>query len=118
MTIKRKNLFQEGRKLKRFILYLNVIERTSGKLLGYTGNIHRQGLMLVSKYEVPLIVDIPVLVQVPGEEGIKSEIPLVINGIWNQINRNPHFYNTGCLVVNPSSEVIDAINELAKEMTP
>jgi hypothetical protein len=118
MTIKRKNLFQEMRKLKRFILYLNIIERTSGKLLGYTGNIHHQGLMLVSKHEIPLIIDIPVLVQVPGEEGIKSEIPLIINGIWNQMNMNPHFYNTGCQIVDPSSEVIDAIDELAKEMLP
>ncbi len=117
MTIKRKNLFQEVRKLKRFILYLNVIEQATGKLLGYTGNIHHQGLMLVSKHEIPLITDIPVLVQIPGEEGIESEIPLIINGIWNQLNRNPHFYNTGCQVVDPSSEVIDAINELAKEMS-
>lgn len=47
--------------------------------------------MLVSKYEIPLIMDISILVQVPGQEGIKNEIPLVINGIWNQLNMNPFF---------------------------
>jgi hypothetical protein len=117
MTIKRKKLFDEMRKLKRFILYLNVIEQSSGKLLGYTGNIHNKGLLLVSKHEIPLIVDIPVLVQIPGEDGVKTEIPLIINGIWNQLNRNPHFYNTGCQLVDPSAEVIDAINEITKEMS-
>lgn len=108
---------EEKRKLKRFILYFNVIEQTSGRLLGYSGDIHQKGLMLVSKYEIPLIMDIPVLVQVPGEVGVKSEIPLVINGIWNQLNMNPHFYNTGCRIVDPSQGVIDAINELVKEFS-
>ena len=117
MIVKRNSLLEDKRKLKRFILYLNVIEKTSGKLLGYTGDINQHGLMLVSKYEIPLIMDIPILVQVPGEEGVKSEISLVINGIWNQVNMNPHFYNTGCRIVEPSPKVTEAIKQLIDDLT-
>ncbi len=105
---------EERREYKRLIRYLNVIEQTTGKLIGRIGDIHNTGLLLVSELEIPLLMDIHVWLEVPGEEGIKNRVPLVINGTWNQMNRNPVFYNTGCWIVNPQPDAISAIENSLK----
>ncbi len=115
---KREHKDEERRKHKRLIRYLNIIEESTGKLLGYTGDIHYSGLLLVSRSEIPLQVDIPVWIEVPGETGIKDRVPLIINGVWTQMNINPVFYNTGCWLVDPSPNDIGKIEKLIKELAP
>ena len=110
------NTLEEKRELKRLIRYLNVIDQASGELIGYTGNIHYNGLMLITKSEIALHEEIAVLVEVPGDEGVKTKIPLVIKGIWNQMNINPVFYNTGCRVVKPSQEAMREIDKLIEDL--
>jgi truncated hemoglobin YjbI len=107
---------EERRQHKRLIRYLNVIEESTGKLLGYTGDIHYSGLLLVSRSEIPLQVDIPVWIEVPGDAGIKERVPLVINGVWTQMNINPVFYNTGCWIVGPSPNDISKLEKLIEEL--
>jgi hypothetical protein len=109
---------EERREYKRLIRYLNVIEQTTGKLIGRIGDIHNTGLLLVSEHEIPLLMDISIWLEVPGEKEIKNRVPLVINGTWNQMNRNPDFYNTGCWIVNPPLDAINAIEKLIEELTP
>ena len=109
---------EERREHKRSIHYLNVIEQTTGKLIGRTGDIHHTGLSLVSELEIPLLMDVYVWLEVPGEKEIKNRVPLVINGTWNQMNRNPVFYNTGCWIVNPPRDAISAIEKLIEDLAP
>ncbi len=66
--------------------------------------------MLISKVEIPLLKDLSISLEVPRYE--ESKIQLVINGIWNQKNTEPDFFNTGCQIIEPSPEVISAINNL------
>lgn len=108
---------EEKRIIKRSARYLNVIEQTSGDLIGHVGDIHYSGLMLVSKFGIPLLMDISVWVEVPGDRGIKSRVPLIINDIWNQKNTKPVFYHTGCRIVDPSHQTIRDIDELIGELT-
>ncbi len=105
---------EERREDKRLISYLNVIEQTTGKLIGRVGDIHDTGLLLVSELEIPLLMDIHVWLEVPGEKGIKNRVPLVIKGTWNQMNRKPVFYNTGCWIVNPQLDATSAIENLLR----
>jgi hypothetical protein len=109
---------EEKRKEKRLVRYLNVIEQTTGKLLGHTGDIHYTGLLLVSTQEIPLLMDIPVWLEIPGEGEIKNRVSLSINGIWSQKNINPDFYNTGCWIVNPPLDAVNAIEKLIEELAP
>ena len=97
---------EERRKLGRSLCYLDIIDPATGKLLGNANDINHGGLMLISKDEIPLQTDIPVCVDIPNND---VRIQLVINGVWNQINRNPDFYNTGCRIVSASTESINAI---------
>ncbi len=117
MAITDMEKLKEKRKIIRSIHYINVIEQTTGKLIGHTGDIHYSGMLLVSTLEIPLLVDIPVWLEIPGDEGFENRVPLVISGIWNQMNISPVFYNTGCWIINPSHKVISAIEKLIKELS-
>ncbi len=103
---------KEKRNLKRIHRNLDVIEQTSGDLIGYTGNIHYEGLMLTSRFRPALFLDIPIWINIPKN---KDKIPLVINGIWSQVNKNSGEYGTGCRLSEPSPEAICKIKELGSE---
>jgi hypothetical protein len=104
----------EKRRLKRSLCYLDVIEQTSGNFMGTATNIHHEGMMLVSMFQPALFLDVPIWVEDPN---IKDKIPLVINGIWSQMNMHPVSYYTGCRIVDPSPEAICEINGLIEEIT-
>ena len=38
----------EKRKLERFNIYLDVIEQSTDNFIGITGNIHHEGMLLIS----------------------------------------------------------------------
>lgn len=103
---------EDKRKLKRFSHKLNVTEQTSGNLIGFTGDIHQDGLMLVTKFQTALFLNIPVWVDVPVVDGTKNKIPLVIEGVWTQKGINSDLYNTGCQLVAPTPEALSEITEL------
>ena len=100
------------RKIKRSLRYLNVKEPATGKLISHTGDVHNEGLMLVGESGIMLHMDTPILLEVPGEEGIKTRIPLIINGIWAQVDEDPVLNKTGCRIVNPSPTAVCKIKEL------
>jgi len=103
----------EKRKLERFNIYLDVIEQSTDNFIGITGNIHHEGMLLISLLEFALFKDIPILLETSGAEGIECKIPLVINGIWNQKKINP--VHTRCRIVEPSPEAIHEIDKLIEE---
>ena len=103
---------EERRKLKRSIRYLNVKEPATGKLISHTGDVHYEGLMLVSESRIASRMNIPILLEVPGESGIKYRIPLIINGIWAQMDKDPILYKTGCKIVNPPPVSLCKIKEV------
>ena len=100
---------QEKRKLKRSLCYLKAMEHETGDLIGHVGDIHHEGLNLVTKREVPLSSDLSIMVEEPESD---QRISLVIKGVWNQRHDEPVHFRTGCQIINPSQETIDAINKL------
>jgi hypothetical protein len=103
---------EKRRKPERFNLNLDVIEQTTDNYIGSTGNIHHEGLMLISKVELALSLDIPIWLEMLGDKGIESKIPLFINGVWNKKTMYHGIYHTGCRIVEPSPEDIHEIDEL------
>ena len=101
---------EDKRKHERRLCYLDAYEQVTGYLIGSASNMHQEGLMLISKVEIPLLKDLSISLEVPGHE--ESKIQLVINGIWNQKNTEPVFFNTGCQIIEPTQEVLSAINNL------
>jgi hypothetical protein len=101
---------EDKRNLERRLCYLDAYEQATGDLIGSASNLHQEGLMLISKAEIPLIKDLSISLEIPGYEESKTQ--LVINGVWNRKNMEPDFFNTGCQIIKPTPEVISAINNL------
>jgi hypothetical protein len=104
---------EEKRKFERTLCYLKAIKDDTGEHIGHVGDIHHEGLNLVSKDEIPLNDDLSICLETLEEE---VKIPLVVKGVWNQMHEEPKHYKTGCQVINPSSEAIDAIYNLVEAL--
>ena len=104
---------KKNRKLERSLCYLKAIKDDTGEHIGHVGDIHHEGLNLISEDEIPLHDDVSICVETLEEE---VKIPLVIRGVWTQMNEEPNHYSTGCQIINPSSETVEAIYELIEAL--
>jgi hypothetical protein len=104
---------EEKRKFERSLCYLKAIKEETGEHIGHVGDIHHGGLNIISEDELPLHDDLSICVETPREE---VRISLVIKGVWNQTNDEPEHYRTGCQIINPSSEIVDAIYKLIEAL--
>ena len=104
---------EERRIHARTLCYLDVIDPMTGRLLGSANNINHGGLLLISKTEIPLESEMQVLIQFPNNP-LKTR--LVITGLWNQCNREPDFYYTGCRIVDASEEDMNLIISMNETM--
>ncbi len=100
---------EERRKQKRSLCIIDVFDQTTGEIIGNAVDIHHEGLNLISKDKMPLLSDLSIYLEDPVNE---ITIPLIIKGVWNQVNKDPVYYNTGCQIVDPSPEIICSINDL------
>jgi hypothetical protein len=104
---------EDKRRHQRSLCYLKAIDGETGKHIGHVGDIHHEGLNLISEVEMPLQNDLSISVETLGEE---IKISLVIKGVWNQMNDEPTHYKTGCQIIDPSPETIDGIHKLIKAL--
>jgi hypothetical protein len=102
-------MFEDKRKLERSLCYLKAIKEETGEHLGHVGDIHHQGLNLISKDEISLHDDLIICIETIEEE---VRISLTVKGVWNMNYEEPEYYKTGCQIINPSSESVDAIYKI------
>lgn len=102
---------EEKRKRERSFCYLKAIKEETGEHIGHVGDIHHEGLNLISGNEIPLHDDITIRVETLEEE---VKISLTIKGIWKKVYEEPKYYKTGCQVISPPSEAIDAIYKIVE----
>ncbi len=86
---------ENRRKLDRMLCYLDVFDQATGDLIGNANDIHHEGLNLITKEEFPLLNDLSIWVEDPRDN---VRIPLVVEGVWNQMENDPVYYSTGCKV--------------------
>ena len=100
------------RKLERALCYLNAFDQASGILIGHVDDIHHEGLNLTSKIEIELFKEFPIWAEIPIYENIISRFPLVIKGVWNKEHTSPDHFRTGCRIIEPGPEAINAIDKI------
>jgi len=109
-------LIIEKRKLHRFILNVKILDRETGEHLGYSANMHTEGLLITSSEPIPVqqLLKIKLVhMQFDDEE---VEIPLDVMGLWSGPGHHPDYYQTGCRIINPGPEQIKAITAVIKEL--
>jgi hypothetical protein len=99
---------EDRRELERMLCYIDVFDQASGDLIGSANDIHQAGLNLITKEELPLLNDLSIWIEYPGDN---VRIPLVIEGVWNQMQKHPVYYSTGCKVQISASMNNHILNE-------
>lgn len=104
----------ENRKNKRHRVRLKVIDQQTGELLGYAEDLHIEGMRLTSKKSFPANTEI-IFWLVKDEETVK--IPLTAFRVWSSFyDTVPVFYYSGFHFVNPTSESLDSIQDIIREL--
>jgi hypothetical protein len=102
---------EDKRKLERSLCYLKAIKEETGEHLGHVGDIHQEGLNLISEDEISLHDDLIICIETIEEE---VRISLTVKGVWKKRYEEPEYYKTGCQIINPSSESVDAIYKIVE----
>ena len=113
-------VLQENRKLTRceLIYYLKVTDRENGLELGRIGDIHTEGMLLLTPELLPeqavydLLLELP---KVMAEEEGYSEVPVQAQVVWSK--PGPKLGNhceNGTRFLNPSTQARKIINRLTE----
>jgi hypothetical protein len=106
-------MLEDKRNHQRSLCYLKAIKEDTGEQIGHVGDIHHEGLNLISEDEIPLQDDLTICIETLGEE---IKISLIIKGVWKKMYEEPTHYKTGCQIINQSSDTVDAIQKLVESL--
>jgi len=95
----------ENRKLIRFIVNVKVFDLDTGECLGYSANMHTQGMKLASvEKKLPLSQQYKLKLEYMGVDDELVEIHLLAQSRWSQPGNNPDFCNYGFRFINTTLE--------------
>lgn len=109
-------LLIEKRRLKRFIVNVKILDRETEQCIGYSANMHTEGMLITSPEQLPLNKLLKIkLVHIQCDDEV-IEIPLDVTGLWSKPGNNPDFYSAGFKIIGPSPEQIQAINAVIEDL--
>jgi len=89
---------QERRKVQRknLMAYTQVFDLTGGYLLGYLGDLHLSGAMVIGNKEMAENTEITLAVELPDLPDISmTRITIPVRVAWCQQDISPDFFNVG-----------------------
>jgi hypothetical protein len=109
-------IMQERRKYPRkdLLLFANVYDSKSGKIIGTLLNITLEGAMVLSESRVDADNTMELHIKLPENFVQKNELVFVASSRWCGPDINPEFYDVGYQFANVSeedSQIIQAIIE-------
>lgn len=97
--------------------YLAVIDRASGAALGRLGDIHAEGLLLLTPVSIRPGSTFKAAVQLPAPIGLgRAELELHIEVRWSRKEAAGNSYMNGCSFVSLSQEDRDYIDALVERI--
>ena len=97
----------ERRKLKRLRINLDVYDQASGSLLGYTSNLHAEGMMMVSENPFVIGKGYSIWLEIPDGDKDTKKIFLAACSRWCTSVKDPMLYYTGFRFVHPTPEIME-----------
>jgi hypothetical protein len=102
---------------KNLVFYLEVLEQgNSSHLLGYIGDLSRDGLLLIADSPMQLKQTLDIRVKLPDlEEFAKRFIEMRVETRWTKPDINPNLHCVGCQFVKISPEnaqLVDIVQEV------
>jgi hypothetical protein len=108
----------EKRKLHRrhIIYYLQLVEPTHEQVIGYLVDITVFGMMMVSQQALETGQKMTLRIMLPEELGKGESVTVQGASVWCHKDVNPDYFAIGFKFDQLSSETVEAIIELIKEM--
>jgi hypothetical protein len=110
----------ESRSLVRreLIYYLKVTDRQSGEELGRVGDIHTEGMLVLTPAPLPEQTVYKVFVELPkvmaNAEGY-TEMPIDAQALWSRPGpKASNFYETGFRFLHPPGQALKIIKRLTE----
>jgi hypothetical protein len=104
----------ERRKLTRLKLlyYLRVFDKDNYRLLGYLGDIHTKGMMLISESPLTIEKNYNIRIALPEPLDKHDEITATARALWGRRYINPLFYQTGFQIQNLQQEYVQLMESM------
>ena len=107
----------EKRRLKRFSARLKVYSQLNDELIGYSENLHVEGMMLVTKEPIQKNQELEIWFGATKEEKRLNRIFLSAYKVWESFtDDDERFYFSGLHFVAPPEETLDKIQTLLYEL--
>lgn len=102
----------EDREFKRFVINVKVFDQETNECLGYSANMHSEGMMLSSEKLITCGKEYNIMIRHLQDDDDLVEINLDARCLWSKSGNNPDFYMAGFQFIDPSPRQILAIDEL------
>ena len=107
----------ERRKLKRFSVRLKVYSQETNEVIGYTNNLHTEGMMMMSMTPLPKGKEIKIWFGTNNGDKEQEKIFLTVYRVWSSFTEDvPRLYCSGLHYDNPSYEALDKIQGLIDDL--
>jgi len=107
---------KEYRKLKRFIVQVQVLDSEAKSFFAYTENLHTEGMLLTSEKKIPLGKEFHLeLVHIRDNEE-RITIPLRARCVWNRSSDSQNLYNAGFEFIDLAPQQARDIESLIEEL--
>lgn len=108
----------EQRYQDRWLLvkHLRVFNSENGQLIGHISDLTTEGVRVICENPLPEDAEFQLTMEIPGENNDNITISMTARSIWNKPDVNPHFYDTGMQLIDPSDQTIAAITLLIDKL--
>ena len=108
---------KEYRKLKRFIVQVQVLDSEAKSFFAYTENLHTEGMMLTSEEEIPVGNEFHLELRHGRDSNEGTIIPLRVRCMWNRSRDSLNLYHAGFEFIDLAPQQTRDIESLIEELT-
>ena len=111
------NKLKEYRKLKRFVVQVQLLDSETKSFFAYTENLHIEGMLLTSVQKIPLGKEFHLELVHIRNNGERITIPLRVRCVWNSSSDSQNLYNAGFEFIDLAPQQARDIERLIEELT-
>jgi hypothetical protein len=101
---------------RKYLTYFSrVIDRKTGRLVGYMADLTTGGALLIADRELPIDTLLHLRMDLPDGFANKSELSFNAKVIWNRPDDDPDFYKTGLKLSEIDFEDLAIIQRVLNE---
>ncbi len=109
---------ERRREERKFLTYFSrVVDRNSGRMLGYLVDMTTGGAMLVGNVPLKLQQVYEVCVDLPDGFADEEQLGLVVRAVWRQPDTDPEFYRTGLQLVKIQPKTLLILERLLQRFS-